>query len=185
MRKGFVQARTATINQIRGLLAENGIVIKQGACHVRSRLPALIDDQNNDLFGVMRDLLSYLYEYIVTLDQHIAIQEKKLRALAKEHETCKRLMQIPGVGSLTATSLLTVAGRSTDFKNGREFAAYLGLVPRQYSTGGKQRLLGITKRGNSYVRTLLIHGARAVLRSMKLGRSPWEMEAELPGLQSS
>jgi transposase len=172
VRQGLVQARTAAINQARGLLGENGIVIRQGAGHVRLHLPAIVGDTGNGLSGVMRQLLASIYERIAFLDAQIAVQNKSLSAIAKEHEACKRLMKIPGVGVLTATILLTVAGAVTDFKNGREFAAYLGLVPRQYSTGGKQRLLGITKRGDTYTRTLLIHGARAVLRAMKVGRAP-------------
>lgn len=172
VRRGFVQARTAAINQARGLLAENGIVIRQGACHVRGRLPAIVDDSENGLSGVMRRLLSSIYESIRFLDAQIAEQDKAISSIAKEHDACARLMKIPGVGPLTATILLTLAGAASDFKNGREFAAYLGLVPRQYSTGGKQRLLGITKRGDSYARTLLIHGARAVLRAMRVGRAP-------------
>ncbi len=173
VRKGFVQDRTATINQIRGLLAENGIVLKQGACHVRSSLIAIIDNQESELTGTLRKLLSALYEHLQHLDKQIAIQSTELQQLAKQNNKCKRLVKVPGIGYLTATILLTVTGRPTDFKNGREFAAFLGLVPRQYSTGGKSRLFGIIKRGNSAVRTLLIHGARAVLRSMKLGHKPF------------
>jgi transposase len=172
VREGLVRARTRTFNQVRGLLAENGIVLPQGACHVRSHLPLIVDDHENGLSGVMRNLLSSLLESIVFFDEQIAKQNKVLQIIAREREVCRRLLQIPGVGFLTATILLTVAGRPNDFKNGREFAAFLGLVPRQYSTGGKQRLLGITKRGDSHVRTFLIHGARAVLRSMKMGRTP-------------
>ncbi|HML54556.1 IS110 family transposase [Solidesulfovibrio sp.] len=172
VRKVLVQARTAAINQARGLLAENGLVLRQGACHVRSHLPAMVDDLDNGLSGMMRRLLASIHEYITILDARIAEQDKVLAGIAKEHEACKRLMKIPGVGVLTATILLTMAGAAKDFKNGREFAAYLGLVPRQYSSGGKQRLLGITKRGDSYARTLLIHGARAVLRAMHVGRVP-------------
>lgn len=172
VRRGFVQARTAAMNQVRGLLAENGIVLKQGACHVRFFLPTIIDDHENGLSGTMRQLLRSQYENITFLDARIAEQDKALKDIAKEQEACRRLMRIPGVGILTATILLTVAGTVQDFKNGREFAAYLGLVPRQHSTGGKRRLLGISKRGDSYVRTLLIHGGRAVLRSMKMDRAP-------------
>lgn len=172
VRKGFVQARTATINQIRGLLAENGVIIRQGAHYVRSQLPAILDDQDNELSGLMRELAMSLLDHLRYLDEQISTQDKRLKLIAKENEVCCRLMTMPGVGVLTATILLTVGGRADDFKNGREFAAFLGLVPRQHSSGGKNRLLGITKRGNSYVRTLLIHGARAVMSSMKRGRTP-------------
>ena len=99
-------------------------------------------------------------------------EEMILKAFAKENEACKRLMKIPGIGYLTATILLSVAGVASNFKNGREFAAFLGLVPRQNSTGGKTKLLGISKRSDTYVRTLLVHGARAVLSSLLAGRTP-------------
>lgn len=172
VRQGFIQARTATINQARSLLIENGIVIRQGVQHVRKKLPEIISDDTNDLSGVIRKLLNTLYETIVSLDINISTQDKELKRLVKAYDVCGRLMEIPGVGYITATILLSLAGRASDFKNGRQFAAFLGLTPRQYSTGGKQRLLGITKRGDSYARTLLIHGARAVHRSVMLGKSP-------------
>lgn len=172
VRKRFIQNRTATFNQIRGLLAENGIVIKQGACHVRSQLPTLLDDQDNELSGIMRELLFSLMEVFRFHDEQITLLDRKLQGISKENEDCRRLMKMPGVGFLTATILLTVIGRAGDFKNGREFAAFLGLVPRQYSSGGKNKLLGISKRGDAHVRTFLIHGSRAVLRSMKSGRKP-------------
>lgn len=172
VRQRLVHARTAAINQARGLLAEQGIVIRQGACHLRKHLPAIVDDLDNGLSGLMRRLLGAIYEDIAALDARIESHSNELQVIAKTHETCKRLTKIPGVGPLTATILLSAAGAAVDFKNGRDFAAYLGLVPRQHSTGGKQRHLGITKRGDSYVRTLLIHGARSVLSAMSLGRKP-------------
>jgi len=172
VRQRFIRDRTATINQIRGLLAENGIVYRQGASTIRTVLPAVIDDNNSELSLVMRRLLRSLYEEIVFLDSKITEQNLALHEIVKSNETCKRLMGVPGIGFITATILLSVAGSAHDFKNGREFAAYLGLVPRQHSTGGKQRMLGITKRGDTYIRTLLIHGARAVLRSIKKGGVP-------------
>jgi transposase len=172
VRKRLIQGRTATINQIRGLLAENGIVIRQGACHIRSQLPILLDDLDNELFGVMRELLFSLMEVMRFHDEQIARLDRRLRAISKENEACRRLMKIPGIGPLTSTILLTAIGRAGDFKNGREFAAFLGLVPRQYSSGGKNKLLGISKRGDANVRTFLLHGSRAVLRSVKRGGRP-------------
>jgi transposase len=172
VRERLIQSRTATFNQIRGMLAENGIVIRQGACHVRSQLPILIDDLDSELSGVMRQLLSSLMDNFRFLDEQITQLDKQLQTIAKENEVCLRLKKMPGMGFITVTILLTVIGRAGDFKNGREFAAFLGLVPRQYSSGGKNRLLGISKRGDVYIRTLLIHGARAALRSMKLGKKP-------------
>jgi len=171
IRQGLIRSRTALVNQARGLLGEYGLIIPQGIQHVRNHLPAIIANEENELSGLMRRNLTSLYESLYFLDQQIKEQETILKAIAKENEACKRLMKIPGIGYLTATILLSVAGVASNFKNGREFAAFLGLVPRQNSTGGKTRLLGISKRGDSYVRTLLVHGARAVLSSLLAGRS--------------
>ena len=172
IRQGYIRSRTALINQTRGLLAEYGIIMRQGASQVRLSLPNIIADEGNELSGLMRRNLASLNDSLCFLDQQIAEQDTLLKAIAKENETCKRLMQVPGIGFITATVLLTVAGVASNFKNGREFAAYLGLVPRQNSTGGKTKLLGISKRGDSYIRTLLVHGARAVLSSLIAGRTP-------------
>ncbi|MDR2160767.1 MAG: IS110 family transposase [Desulfovibrio sp.] len=172
IRQGFVRSRTALVNQARGLLGEYGLVIPQGTRHIRKHLPAIIADEHNGLSSLMRRNLASLYESLCFLDRQIAEQEITLKTIAKENESCKRLMRIPGVGFLTATILLSVAGVASNFTNGREFAAFLGLVPRQNSTGGKTKLLGISKRGDKYVRTLMVHGARAVLSSLLAGRTP-------------
>ena len=172
IRQGFVRSRTALTNQIRGLLGEYGIVMGQGVSTVRTNLPALISNESNELSPIMRRNLGALYESLCFLDNRILEQEQILKDIARENEACKRLMRVPGIGLLTATILLTVAGVASNFKNGREFAAYLGLVPRQNSSGGKVKLLGITKHGDVYTRTLLVHGARAVLYSLLAGRTP-------------
>jgi len=172
IRQGFVRSRTALVNQIRGLLGEYGIIMRQGVSTVRKRLPELLADEANELSPIMRQNLNSLYESLCFFDNQILSQEKILRAIARENEACKRLMQVPGIGLLTATILLSVAGVASHFKNGREFAAYLGMTPRQNSTGGKTKLFGISKRGDSYIRTLLVHGARAVLYSLITGRTP-------------
>ena len=176
IRQGFVRSRTALVNQIRGLLGEYGIIMRQGVSTVRNRLPELIADETNELSPIMRCNLTSLYEMLCFLDERILDQEKLLKSFSRKNEACKRLMQVPGIGLLTATILLSVAGVASNFKNGREFAAYLGLVPRQNSTGGKTKLLGISKRGNSYARTLLVHGARAVLYSLITGRTPQDRQ---------
>jgi transposase len=177
IRQGFVRSRTALVNQIRGLLGEYGIIMRQGVSTVRNRLPELIAvDETNELSPIMRQNLTSLYAMLCFLDDRILDQEKLLKNIARENEACKRLMQVPGIGLLTATILLSVAGVASNFKNGREFAAYLGLVPRQNSTGGKTKLLGISKRGDSYTRTLLVHGARAVLFSLKTRRTPQDRQ---------
>ena len=165
IRQGFVRSRTALVNQIRGLSGEYGIIMRQGVSVVRNQLPALIADEANELSPIMRRNLVSLYESLCFLDRRILDQEKLLKDIVRENEACKRLVQVPGIGLLTATILVSVAGIASNFKNGREFAAYLGLVPRQNSTGGKARLLGISKRGDSYTRTLLVHGARALISS--------------------
>lgn len=171
IRQGYIRSRTALINQARGLLAEYGVVVRLGANHLRTSLPLLIGDNKNTLSPLMRQNMASLYNSLCFLDQQIAEQEAMLKTIIRENEACKRLMKIPGIGLLTATILFSVAGAASNFKNGREFAAYLGLVPRQNSTGGKTKLLGISKRGDSYARTLLIHGARAVLYSLSSGRT--------------
>ncbi len=182
IRQGYVKSRTALINQTRGLLAEYGITIRQGICAVRNQLPTLIADEENDLSGLMRRNLASLYESLCFLDSRILEQDKLLKVVVKDNEACQRLMQVPGIGIMTATILLTIAGVASHFKNGREFAAFLGLVPRQNSTGGKTRLFGISKRGDRYTRFLLIHGARAALCRMIAGYTPehrrnlWAME---------
>ena len=176
IRQGFVRSRTALVKQIRGLLGEYGIIMRQGVSTVRNRLPELIADETNELSPIMRQNLASLYESLCFLDEWILDQEKLLKGVVRENEACKRLMQVPGIGLLTATILLSVAGVASNLKNGREFAAYLGLVPRQNSTGGKMKLLGISKRGDSYTRTLLVHGARAVLFSLKTGRTPQDRQ---------
>ena len=166
IRQGHIRSRTAVINQTRGLLGEYGFIIPQGAGQVRLHLPAIISDESNGLSALMRRNLTSLYETLCFLDRQINEQEQLLKTIAKENEACKRLMEIPGIGVITATILLSVAGVASNFKNGREFAAFLGLVPRQNSTGGKTKLLGISKRGDKYIRTLLVHGARSVLRTL-------------------
>lgn len=179
IRQGYVRSRTALVNQVRGLLGEYGIVMNKGVSHVRSLLPVIIENEEKRLSSIMCQNLASLYDTLCHLDNKIAEQEKILKTIAMENEACQRLMQIPGVGIMTATILLTIAGISTNFKNGRELAAFLGLVPRQYSTGGKTKLFGISKRGDTYIRTLLIHGGRASLRAFKAKKSPPEGQREI------
>ena len=164
IRERQITARTAFINQIRGLLTEYGIVIPQRASQVRHKLPMVLEDAENGLTATAREWLHALAEELQALDQRIAATDQQIERVFEADEACQRLAQLPGIGPLTATALVAAVGDATEFKNGRQFAAWLGLVPRQHSTGGKTTLLGMTKRGNCYLRTLLIHGARAVLR---------------------
>lgn len=173
VREGLVEEKTATINQTRALLAENGIVIKQGPANVFAMLPLIIDDPALNLSGLVRRLLRLLHERLGHLRAQLMELEVLLKGLVAEEESYQRLLQLPGVGLISATLLGSELGNGSAFRNSRSFAAYLGLTPQQHSSGGKQTLLGISKRGNRYLRTLLIHCARAVLRSIALGKSPF------------
>lgn len=163
-RDGLVKSKTATCNQIRGLMAEFGLVLPQGAHQLLSQVPALLEDGENDLPVFLRELIHQLYEHLKHLAQGIEQCEMMILAWHRQNEASQRLAAIPGVGVLTATAIVATVGDAKQYRNGRQFAAALGLVPRQHSSGGKERLLGISKRGDGYLRRLLIHGARAVWR---------------------
>lgn len=160
----LVAERVALVNQIRGFLTEYGIVMPQGRLQVRSQLPTILEDAENSLPFLAREVFSDQYHRLCELDRVIDEYDKKIESLAKSNEVTRRLMKMEGIGPITATAIIASAGDLHDFKNGRQFAAWLGLVPRQWSSGGKARHGRITKRGDSYIRTLLIHGARAVIR---------------------
>ena len=162
VRSGLVKQRTALSNQIRGLLAEFGLVLPKGLAQLRQRLPVLLQEQDNELTDVMRQLLALLGQQLHQLDEPIGLLERQIRQYARRDEPSRRLQQIPGVGALAAS-----VGNARQFRDGRQMAAWLGLVPRQHSSGGKSVLLGITKRGDKYLRTLLIHGARAALQGWR------------------
>jgi transposase len=161
VRQGFIEQRTATINRIRGLLAEFGIVLPQRADQVRRA--AMIAAE--ELPVLARAAVADLRGHLAYLDDWIGRYEQQLVALAKQHQPARRIQQVSGVGPLTASAITASIASGHEFANGRQFAAWLGLVPRQYSTGGKARLGRITKRGDAYLRTLLMLGARAVLQS--------------------
>ena len=177
IREGSLKMRTQMSNQLRGLLAEYGIVMSCGLSHIRKALPALFDKgQSNGLTDKMKALLERQYALMVALEQQIKEYDKEIEVIAKTREDCQRIQAVPGIGPITAVALSAMIGNPRDFKNGRHFAAYLGLVPKQHSSGGRERLLGISKRGDSYLRQLLIHGARSVLQRIdkKLdARSVW------------
>jgi transposase len=164
IRSQLVGQRTEKANQIRGLLAEYGIVVGQRLGTLRKALPGLLEDGDNALTGPFRSLLSGLRDDLIGLDERVKDLDKRIQRQADADPASKRLQQIPGVGPLTATALVSSVGDGRQFKRGRDMAAWLGLTPRQHSSGGKERLLGISKRGDAYLRTLLIHGARAVLK---------------------
>lgn len=163
-RQGFVKARTAQANQIRGLLGEFGLIIPQGIGYVRTRVPELIEDTSNELPSAFRLLIQRLLEHLKELDQPISELEVQIQAWHRNNAASCKLAQIPGIGPMTASALVASIGDAKNFDNGRQVAAWLGLVPKQHSSGGKQNLLGMSKRGDTYLRTLLIHGARSVIR---------------------
>jgi len=158
------KARTAIVNQTRGLLAEYGLVINQGITAVRRDLPLILEDADNGLTVRSREVFAELLDELRVLDKRIAQSEQRIKIANQENSVCQRLDEILGIGAITASATYAAAGDGKDFVNGRHFSAWLGLVPGQHSTGGKSVLLGISKRGNAYLRTLYIHGARAVLR---------------------
>lgn len=166
VRERLIGNRTALVNQIRGLLAEYGVVLAQGVSHVRNGLPLIVEDAENGLTMMAREEFNMLYEELTELNKRIATYEKKINQVFNANPICKKLSKVEGVGPITATILLTVLSDPSLFKNGRHFAAFLGLVPKQYSSGGKQRLLGISKRGDTYIRGLLIHGGRSVVKTL-------------------
>jgi transposase len=160
-RQGFVAQRTATINRIRGLLSEFGVVLPLKAATVRREAMRQLEDLPGWANTVIGDLLSEVHR----LDERIAQYDRHIEQIARNSAPARQLMQLPGVGATTATALVAMIGRGQEFKCGRQLSAWLGLVPGQYSSGGKQRLGRITKAGDPYLRMLLILGARSVLQS--------------------
>jgi len=163
VRDRLVSSRTRLISQMRAFLLEYGIPLRNGAGLFRQELPAVVGDDTNELTPAMRAVLGELWNEFKGLDERVAAVSQQIEALAARDDTARRLTSIPGIGPLGATALLAAVGDGKQFRRGRDLAAWLGLVPKQYSTGGKTTLLGISKRGNPYVRRLLIHGARSCL----------------------
>jgi transposase len=164
-RQGFVKARTAQCNQIRGLLAEFGLIVPQGIAHIAKRVPDLIEDAINELPGSFRLLVQRLLDQVKELDRQVSEIEAQLVAWHRDNDISRKLAKVPGIGPMTASALMATVGDAKNFADGRQLAAWLGLVPKQSSSGGKKLLLGISKRGDTYLRTLLIHGARAVINA--------------------
>lgn len=164
IRSELVRQRTAKANQIRGLLAEYGLTVPTGIGALRRALPEIQEDAENGLSGLFRRLLTGLREDLESFDNRVAALDQEIEVAARGDAMAERLQSIPGIGPMGATALLAAVGDARQFARGRDMAACLGLTPGQHSSGGKERLLGISKRGDSYLRTLLIHGARAVLK---------------------
>lgn len=164
IRSELIKQRTAIVNQIRGLVGEYGIVAPVGVAQLRRAVPCWLEDADNGLSEDFRTQLAELREDLQRLDERVGIQDARISRRAKEDPVAQRLLTLRGVGPLTATALAGALGDGSAYGKGRDFAASLGLTPRQHSSGGKDRLLGISKRGDPYLRKLLVHGARAVIR---------------------
>jgi len=165
VRQGLVRARTGQANQIRGLLAEFGFIIPTGLFHVRERVPVLLARAGDTLPLAFRQLIERLLSHLRNLHQQVGELEAQIKAWHSHSALSRRLEKIPGIGPLTASALVASIADARSFANGRQLSAWLGLVPRQSSSGGKPLLLGMSKRGDVYLRTLLIHGARAVIQA--------------------
>jgi transposase len=163
VRHRLVGRRTALINQLRAILLERGITVAQRRRVLEKALVGILAEATNGLSPRIRRLLEDLRAEWRDLDERIEAYDAELVSLAKQDATCRRLCEIPGIGALNATALVAAVGNAAGFRRGRDLAAWLGLTPREHSTGGKQRLLGISKRGNKHLRASLIHGARAAL----------------------
>jgi len=170
VREHLIGERTGTVNQIRAYLLEYGIAIPVGRRHLMKRLPEILEDAENGVSGVMRELLHRLLMRLWRIQEEVDELTARIEAVAASDPRCRRLCTIPGIGPIVATALVAAVGNGAQFRRSRDMAAWIGLVPRQYSTGGRTRLLGISKRGNRYLRRLLIHGARAVIH--KVDRRP-------------
>ena len=167
VRDRLMQRRTALINEIRGFLLERGLTFAARPIYLRKNLPTVIEDAEQNLTPRLRWLLDRLWQEWKQTEIDIKTVTDELERISKEDARCQRLLQIPGFGPLVSTATVAAIGNGAAFRRGRDFAAWVGVVPRQYSTGGKQKLFGISKRGNIYLRRMLIHGARAVLLRVK------------------
>jgi transposase len=179
-RQGLVKGRTAQANQIPGLLGEFGIVISQGIGHIAKRLPEILEDGENGLPGMMRQLLERLGENLKNLDKQVEELERQIKLWHGENEQSRKIEKIAGIGPLTASAFVATVGDAKSFKNARQVPAWLGMVPRHEGSGGKVKMGPISKRGDVYLRTLLIHGARAVIRHVE--RKPEQADGWLKKL---
>jgi transposase len=164
IRERLINARTALVNEVRGLLSEYGMVLPQSVAKFRALIVAKLEADQAKLTPLSTEVFWHLYDEFLALEKRLAYYDEKLATIGRAHPECQRLQTIPGIGPLSATALIAAIGDVTPCKNGRQLAAWLGLVPREHSTGGKPRLLGSSKRGDRYLRKLLVHGARATLR---------------------
>jgi transposase len=163
LRERCVQMRTGLCNQIRGLVGEYGLVCPKGVAVLRRQIPVWLEDGENGLSELFRRLLSQSYAQLQSLDAHIAFYTEELERQGRQNTVCQRLQTIPGFGPIAASVFYSQVGDGQAYRRGRDAAAAIGLVPRQHSSGAKQTLLGISKRGDRYLRSVLVHGARAVV----------------------
>lgn len=164
IRSNYIEIRTTVSNQLRGLMKEYGVFVAAGYQKLKQALPGIFDRNiENSLTPQMKELIEGQYNMLLIFDEKIDKLDIQIEQISKQHEVCQRLQQIEGIGPITALAIVALVGNGQGFKNGRHFSAYLGLVPRQYSSGQKEKLLGISKRGDVYLRELLIHGGRSVV----------------------
>ncbi|MBN4053149.1 IS110 family transposase [bacterium AH-315-L15] len=163
LREGRIKERTALCNQLRGLLGEYGLVLPKGVSALRSRLPELLEDADNGLSDLFRPWLAEVYRQLQQLDERIDYYSQAVKLHSSQDDACQRLQKVPGYGPIVASVFVSQVGSGEGYRRGRDVSASLGLVLRQHSSGGKNVLLGISKRGDRYLRSLLIHGARAVV----------------------
>ena len=164
VRERWVMRRTAVANQIRSMLLERGLTLPKGRRHLEAMLPRILEDAELNLPGSFRVLLAQLHVELAQLTGRIEELDAVIEQKAQEDEACQRLITIPGVGPVTATALTAAVGNGSDVRKGRDLSAWMGIVPGEHSSGGKQKLLGISKRGNMYLRRLFVQGARSVLQ---------------------
>jgi transposase len=168
VRTMLIHDKTALSNQIRGFLTEFGIIAPVGFANLNTLVQSALEDGDNDLTGTLRDLIADLWSRVLDIDSRLEKINHQLKTISREREPCKRLCEVPGVGPTIATAMVSAIGDPKTFKNGRDASAWLGLVPRQHSTGGKTVLLGITKRGDRTLRSLVVQGARSLVLSVQI-----------------
>jgi transposase len=179
VRSFYLKQRTALMNMMRGLLLEIGIAIPKGKAALTNKMNILLSDENCELNEKSKILFKELFKSLKKLSEEVDAHTGTLKKLSDEDESCKRITTLPGVGPITSTALIAKIGNGSEFRNGRELSAYLGLTPKQNSSGEKQRLLGISKHGDRYVRQLLIHGGRSSLKAaMKKNKETGEFEKQ-------
>ena len=164
-RQRMVNHRTAVVSQIRGLLLDRGFAFAKSITRARREIPDILSNLDNELTDMARETIAELYDLFRDLDRRIASFDRKIDAVFRSNDACQRIAKIKGVGPKTATAVVAAIGDGAEFKNGRHLAAWVGLVPRQFSSGDRKVLMGISKRGSQHLRNLLVHGARAVVRT--------------------